>query len=56
MMFVAVTTKAAFVAGKPEILFSGLYHYNIVPNRSYDVAPDGKFIMVNEQDSDTAAR
>ncbi|MFY9528182.1 MAG: hypothetical protein WBC04_20440 [Candidatus Acidiferrales bacterium] len=48
--------KPAFQAGKPTILFSGLYHYNIVPNRSYDVAPNGRFIMVKEQDSDTAAR
>ncbi len=56
MMFVAVTTKPGFVAGKPEILFNGLYHYNIVPNRSHDVAPDGRFIMVKEQDSDTAPR
>ena len=56
MMSASIVTKPAFKAGKPSILFRGLYHYNIVPNRSYDVAADGRFIMVNEQDSETAAR
>jgi hypothetical protein len=38
------------------LLFSGLYHYNIIPNRAYDVAADGRFVMVQEPDFDTAPR
>ncbi len=33
---------------KPEALFAGNYHYNLYPTNTYDVAPDGRFLMVEE--------
>jgi tricorn protease-like protein len=33
---------------KPVVLFEGAYHDNVAPCRSYDVAPDGRFLMVTE--------
>jgi hypothetical protein len=29
-------------------LFAGRYHYNLYPTNSYDLAPDGRFLMVEE--------
>jgi eukaryotic-like serine/threonine-protein kinase len=54
MMAVPVTTKPRFAAGSPKVLFSGAYHYNIVPNRTYDVASDGRFVMI-KADSETSS-
>jgi serine/threonine-protein kinase len=56
MMAVPVTTTPKFVAGKPLLLFGGLYFYNTLPNRSYDVAPDGRFVMVKEPAGEGAPR
>lgn len=33
---------------EPQQLFAGRYHYNLYPTNSYDVAPDGRFLMVEE--------
>ncbi len=33
---------------EPEVLFTGRYHYNLYPTSTYDVAPDGRFLMVEE--------
>ena len=44
MMRVAVETDPAFVQGVPEVLFEGAYYYGT--GRSYDVAPDGRFLML----------
>lgn len=33
---------------EPEVLFAGRYHYNLYPTSTYDVAPDGRFLMVEE--------
>jgi Tol biopolymer transport system component len=33
---------------EPEVLFGGRYHYNLYPTNTYDVAPDGRFLMVEE--------
>jgi len=33
---------------QPEVLFSGRYHYNLYPTSTYDVAPDGRFLMVED--------
>ena len=56
MMAVQIATKPAFHAGRPVLLFSGLYHSNIIPNRAYDVTADGRFVMVQEPDFDKAPR
>lgn len=56
MMAVAVTAQPTFTAGRPRELFSGLFHDNIVPNRSYDVAPDGRFLLVTGPEAESASR
>jgi hypothetical protein len=33
---------------EPEVLFAGRYHYNLYPTTTYDVAPDGRFLMVED--------
>jgi eukaryotic-like serine/threonine-protein kinase len=53
VMSVPVTTSPTFTAGNPTPVFSGAYHYNIVPSRAYDVAPDGRFLI--KADSEAAS-
>ena len=49
MMTVDVSTTSEFKAGAPRLLFEGPYLAS-VPVRSFDVTPDGQFIMVRTQD------
>ena len=44
MMAVDIETEPDFVAGVPRVLFSGWRYGRATPIRSYDVAPDGRFI------------
>jgi serine/threonine-protein kinase len=44
MMAVPVGTGSAFVAGVPEMLFSGNYYTDL--SRTYDVASDGRFLLI----------
>ena len=46
MMSVSVNASPELRVGKPALLFSGSYSFNIIPNRDYDVGRDGRFIMV----------
>ena len=47
MMAVSVEADPTFRAGNPEVLFNQPYYFN--PNyRTYDLAPDGRFLMVKE--------
>jgi len=49
MMVVPVALNPAFTAGTPRILFEG--RYGTTANiRGYDVAPDGRFLMVEQKD------
>ena len=51
MLAVDVTTGERFTAGQPHELFAG--HYMATENRwDYDVAPDGRFIMIKTPDED----
>ncbi len=45
MMVVKVTTGATFSAGQPEMLFEGDFDISYWV-RNYDVAPDGRFLML----------
>ncbi len=45
-----------FSAGRPAVLFEGMYFYNIVPSRTYDVASDGRFLLVGPPDPGTSPR
>ena len=54
MMAVNITTDPAFIAGKPRMLFEEDRYEWTFPLRSYDVAADGRFLMleVTEQPSE----
>ena len=45
MMAVPVETEPMFSAGAPEVLFEQRYYY-FRSDRTYDVAPDGRFLMI----------
>ncbi|HSB63604.1 MAG TPA: hypothetical protein VLJ18_05525, partial [Thermoanaerobaculia bacterium] len=45
MMAVGVELKPTFRAGRPQSLFEGSY-YSFGLSGSYDVAPDGRFLMI----------
>ena len=47
MMAVPVDTEPMFSAGDPEVLFEQQY-YSFRSDRTYDVAPDGRFLMIKE--------
>ena len=50
MMAVTVTTAATFGASKPELLFEAKVPYAL---RTYDVTPEGEFLMIEPGESDT---
>jgi serine/threonine-protein kinase len=56
MMAVTVHENGEFTADRPRLLFEGLFHYTATPSRTYDVAPDGRFLMVAEPEAAYAAR
>jgi serine/threonine protein kinase/Tol biopolymer transport system component len=56
MMAVDITTQPEFTPGRVRVLFEGTFHYNIVPSRTYDVAADGRFVMVGLPDPATSPR
>ena len=56
MMSVTISETPEFSASRPQVLFEGLYHYADLPARTYDVSPDGRFVMVTEPEPDEATR
>jgi hypothetical protein len=47
MWRVPVQRSPTFVAGRPELLFTGAYSYGAsVTRANYDIGPDGRFLMV----------
>ncbi len=56
MMAVTVTDHEDLIVGRTRLLFKGLFHYTGVPSRTYDVAADGRFVMVAEPELEYAAR
>ena len=48
MIAVPVETGASFTAGRPETLFEGPYLDDLA--RNYDLAPDGRFLMIRPAD------
>ena len=56
MMAVDITAQPEFTAGRARVLFEGTFYYNIVPCRTYDVAADGRFVMVALPDAATSPR
>jgi len=53
MWAVRVTTSPTFSAGPPRLLFEGQYN-TVALSRSYDVAPDGRFLMILRKDRPAA--
>ena len=57
MMVVPIDTEPTLTAGTATVLFEGNY-YHALPRRLYDVAPDGRFLMIKPPDGaaeDTAS-
>jgi len=54
ILAVDVDTGASFSVGKPRLLFEGQYEFGPVFG-NYDVAPDGRFLMVKGADTGTSA-
>ena len=50
MMAVPVETAASLDPGSPRLLFEGPYDREIVGNPNYDVAPDGRFLMIRRDE------
>jgi len=50
MMAVAIQTRQTFVAATPHLLFAGPYREG-----PYEVAADGRFIMIEQVQSKTSA-
>jgi serine/threonine protein kinase/Tol biopolymer transport system component len=48
---VPIDTHHGFSAGKPAVLFQGTYVRNVL---DYDVAPDGRFLMMKPSDAELA--
>ena len=46
MMAADIDTRSSFSAGKPKSLFQGLYQPTPIFEANYDVAPDGRFLMI----------
>ncbi len=52
MMAVKVTTEPAFGHERPEMLFEGDFHLHSGGDQSYDVAADGRFLMLQQPSGD----
>ena len=49
MVAVTVSTDAGFTYGAPTVLFEGDYYSS--SRRNYDVAKDGRFLMIKDEES-----
>ena len=49
MMRVDVTPSSPIAFGKPEVLFEGSYMFGNTEGREFDVARDGRFLMLKPQ-------
>lgn len=54
MMRVPVRTSPAFSAGTPEALFDASKYFLTTIGRNYDVAPDGRFVMIAQPRMDAS--
>src|ERR1700736_5342265 len=56
MIVVDVATRPSFSAGKPRVLFEGLYIRAAQANPAYDVSPDGqRFLMLKASEQEPNA-
>jgi eukaryotic-like serine/threonine-protein kinase len=55
-MAVAIDTKSTFSAGKPKMLFQGMYATGFEDSPAWDISPDSKrFLMIKLPDQTAAA-
>ena len=47
MMAVSVQTDPIFAHGTPQVLFQGSHYISAGNGRNYDLAPDGRFLMMS---------
>ena len=54
MMEVSISTDPELALGKPILLFEKTYAHNLTDalSANYDVAADGRFVMIGEPSSD----
>jgi dipeptidyl aminopeptidase/acylaminoacyl peptidase len=48
MLAAQIGETAQLAPDEPRVLFTGHFHYNLYPTNTYDVAADGRFLMVEE--------
>jgi len=51
MMTVSIRTTPVLSIGTPVVLFKNERYSRIIPSRGWDVAPDGRFLMLKEKTS-----
>ena len=50
MMVVPIETDPTFRPGDPELVFQGPYFVGVESDPHYDIAPDGRFLMIKESE------
>ena len=55
VLVVPIDTEGGFAAGTPEVLFEGPYLSEIPAGRQYDVAPDGRILMIKPETDDATS-
>jgi len=55
MMAVDIATQPGFAAGKPHLLFEGIYERTPATSPNYDVSPDGQRFLMLKPDAQEAA-
>jgi len=53
MFAVPIQTEPEFIAGTPRLLFEGSFEVGV--GRPYDIAPDGRFVMIQSGESEAPA-
>jgi hypothetical protein len=56
LMAVDVDTRGVFHASEPRALFSGPYEVRWIPQRNFDVHPDGRFVLIKRVSASTTPR
>jgi len=55
MVAVTIETSPSLRIGRPQVLFKNRYVGSVF-GASYDVAPDGRFLMIKPSDDETTPR
>jgi len=55
MFVVPVQSGTTLVAGRPQVLFEAAMLPSFAANRPYDLAPDGRFIVIRPAEEETGS-